>query len=277
MPSLRAALILTAFFALTLPLMPLQHLFVRTRSRFAGTFPRWYHRQVCRLLGVRIHLTGRIAPGAPVLLVGNHVSWLDIPVLSALTPVSFVAKREVATWPMVGSLARLQRTVFVDRARRGAVAGTADAILSRLAAGDCVVLFAEGTSSDGNRVLPFRSSLFAAAKPRNAGSEPATAGIVVQTLAIAYTHQHGLPLGRQGRPFIAWYGAMEMPAHAWRLLKRGPIDVAVRVGPPVPLDEFPDRKALAGYAEARVRTDVTAMLTPRHRDAAAKPEPFDVG
>ena len=100
-----------------------------------------------------------------MLLVANHTSWLDIPVLSAVAPVSFVAKKEVGGWPFVSSLARLQRSVFVDRARRTAVGETAGEILARLAQGDTIVLFAEGTSSDGNRVLPFMTSLFAAAKP----------------------------------------------------------------------------------------------------------------
>jgi 1-acyl-sn-glycerol-3-phosphate acyltransferase len=268
MPSLRAALILGAFLLFTLPLMPLQHLFVRMRCRYARTFPHWYHRQVCRLVGLRIKRSGSVVADKPVLLVANHVSWLDIPMLSAVAPLSFVAKREVGTWPLVGSLARLQRTVFIDRERRGSVAETAGAIMARLRQGDTIVLFAEGTSSNGNRVLPFKSSLFAAVKPTSVETTPRDARIVVQTLAIAYTHQQGLPFGRRERPYVAWYGAMEMGAHAWQLLKRGPIDVAVRIGPPVALDAFKDRKALARYSETQVRRDMAELLTPRHRRPA---------
>lgn len=270
MPSLRAASILVAFALFTLPLMPLQHLFVRTRSRFARTFPHWYHRQVCRLLGVRIHLTGKVCRARPVLLIANHVSWLDIPVLSAVAPVSFVAKREVASWPFVGSLARLQRTVFVDRTRRSAVAETTEAVLQRLRGGDTIVLFAEGTSSDGNRVLPFKSSLFAAAKPHGAAAER---DIVVQTLAIAYRRQQGLPLSRHERWHIAWYGAMEMGSHIWQFLKGGPVDVSIRIGEPVALDAFPDRKALARYSEAQVRRHVAELLFPRRARHGTGPTP----
>src|SRR5688572_32840085 len=99
MGRLRATLILTAFLALTIPLMPLQALFVRIWPAAARRFPHWYHRQVCRLLGIRLHIEGALDAGKPVLLVSNHTSWLDIPVLSAVAPVSFVAKRAVGTWP----------------------------------------------------------------------------------------------------------------------------------------------------------------------------------
>ena len=149
--------------------MPVQALLLRVGSSGARAFPHWYHRQVCRLLGIRIHIDGAVVRDRPVLLVANHTTWLDIPVLSAVAPVSFVAKKEVGTWPFVSSLARLQRSVFVDRTRRTAVGQAAGEILARLAQGDTVVLFAEGTSSDGNRVLPFMTSLFAAAKPSGGG------------------------------------------------------------------------------------------------------------
>src|SRR5690606_10062293 len=165
MGTFRAASILTGFFALTVPLMPVQAALLRLSSAGARRFPHWYHRQVCRLIGVRLTIEGRVAADRPVLLISNHTSWLDIPVLSAVAPVSFVAKKEVGRWPFVSSLARLQRTVFVDRERRSAVGETTGEIMARLADGDTIVLFAEGTSSDGNRVLPFKTSLFAAAKP----------------------------------------------------------------------------------------------------------------
>ncbi len=91
MRALRAWLVLSAFFAFTFPLMPLQLLFLWTGSRYARTFPNWYHRQVCRLVGIRLHVDGSVAREHGVLLICNHVSWLDITVLSAVAPVSFVA------------------------------------------------------------------------------------------------------------------------------------------------------------------------------------------
>jgi len=246
--------------AMTLPLMPVQALLLRTSVRGARRFPNWYHRQVCRLVGLRLNIEGELVSDRPVLIVANHTSWLDIPVLSAVAPLSFVAKSEVGGWPFVSSLARLQRTVFVDRKRRVSVGDTASEIMSRLSTGDTIVLFAEGTSSDGNRVLPFKSSLFGAVKAGGRSDGGATSSAVVQTLAIVYTRLHGVPLGRADRPLIGWYGDMEMGGHAWELLKAGPIDVAISIGPPVPLDAFADRKQLARHSEVEVRRQVVNLL-----------------
>jgi 1-acyl-sn-glycerol-3-phosphate acyltransferase len=172
-----------------------------------------------------------------------------------------VAKREVSTWPFVKWLAKLQRSVFVDRERRTQTGTKANEILERLEAGDHVVFFAEGTSSDGNGVLPFRSALFAAVKPpENAKTD---SDVSVQTLALAYTKAYGLPLGRRGRPQVAWYGDMDMASHAWRLLGLGPLEANIRIGPPVPLDDFADRKALARYTEDKIRSDVVELLRGR--------------
>lgn len=273
MSSLRGGLVLTTFFTLTLPLMPLQALFVRVSPKAARTFPHWYHRKVCRILGVDLDIEGEVVRDAPVLLVSNHTSWLDIPVLSAVAPVSFVAKREVGGWPFVASLARLQRTVFVDRARRQDAGAAANAMAERLEAGDTIVLFPEGTSSDGNRVLPFKSSLFGAVDVGGKAQGPAA---VVQTVAVVYTHQHGVPLSRADRPRVGWYGDMEMLGHAWQVLKGGPIAATIRIGQPIPLQNFADRKALARSSEREIRRAVHSVLRGRGANDAIEPvEPND--
>ncbi len=269
---LRAATIAAGFMLLTVPLMPVQAALLALDKRRARTFPHWYHRQVCRLLGVHLKVTGAVVRDGPVLVIANHVSWLDIPVISALAPVSFVAKKEVAGWPFVSSLARLQRSVFVDRERRAKVGDTTNEIIARLRSGDAIVLFAEGTSSDGNRVLPFKTSLFAAAmaaspqphRPCN-GATPAVVPqpqkpVVVQTLSIVYTRNHGLPLGWSGRRALGYYGDIGMGGNAWHVLSGGPLEATIRISEPVPLDTFNDRKALARWAEASVRTNRLAAL-----------------
>lgn len=254
---------LVGFMSITLPLMPVQAALVRTWPAGARRLPNWYHGIVCRLLGVRVTVEGRLAERGSVLFIANHVSWLDIPVISAAVPVSFVAKKEVASWPFVSWLARLQRTVFVDRTRRTSVGDTADEMIVRLASGDNVVLFPEGTSSDGGRVLPFKTSLLAAAKPSrgtsgtNTGTQP---GAVVQTLAIVYTHIHGLPVGRADRPMIGWFGDMELPRHVLDLIAATPIQATVRLGEPVPLAAFADRKDLARHGENEVRAHVVDLI-----------------
>jgi 1-acyl-sn-glycerol-3-phosphate acyltransferase len=107
-------------------------------------------------------------------------------------------------------------------------------------------------------VVPFKTALFAAAKPT--GGAAMGAKVSAQTLALTYPKIYGLPLCRRGRHVIAWYGDMDMASHAWRLLGLGPIDAHIRIGPPVPLDAFSDRKALARYAEDKVRNDVVELL-----------------
>lgn len=262
MGTFRATSILAGFFVLTVPLMPIQAALLRVSPARARRFPHWYHRQVCRLMGVRLSIEGEVAQDKPVLLISNHTSWLDISVLSAVAPVSFVAKKDVSRWPFVSTLARLQRSVFVDRERRTAVGETTNEIMGRLAMGDTVVLFAEGTSSDGNRVLPFKTSLFAAAKPpAKANAAPATApDVVVQTLSLVYTRLHGVPINRAARPIVGWYGDMEMQSHAWELLKAGPLDVRIRIGKPIPLESFADRKDLARRSEDEIRENVVRLL-----------------
>lgn len=263
MAVIRASAILFLFLSLTLPLMPVQALFIAARSSLRRYLPCWYHRLVCWLMGVRVHVSGEPPAGAPVLLVSNHISWLDIPVLSSVTPLSFIAKQEVSTWPFVSALAKLQRSVFVDRTRRTAVKAATGTVIERLDQGERVVLFAEGTSSDGNQVLPFKSSLFAAVEPNARNGD----GHVLQTVAIVYTRVHGLPMNRQQRPAVAWYGDMDMLSHAWGVLKGGPLDVHVRFGAPVSMDAVGDRKKLAEYAHRMVRGDFSRLITARPRES----------
>ncbi len=265
--TLRGVMLLSAFFAFTLPLMLVQYILTKFNLPQARTLPHFYHRSVCRLLGIRVRVVGKVDPDHPALLVSNHLSWLDIPALSAVAPLCFVAKAEVGTWPFVSALAKLQRTVFIDRTRRTLVRDKAGEIAERLAQGDNIVLFAEGTSSDGNRVLPFRSSLFSAAALSPQAANDNATNAVVQTVAITYTHLHGLPILRHERPLVAWYGEMDMMSHAWNVLKSGPLDVTIRIGEPVPLATLRDRKELAALSEAKVRRDYIEQLTSRTRAA----------
>jgi 1-acyl-sn-glycerol-3-phosphate acyltransferase len=265
--SLRAVVVLALFLGITLPGIALQYAFLKLGLRYAKTFPHAYHKLVCRILGIRLRIEGRVASERPVLLVSNHVSWLDIPVLSAVAPLCFVSKAEVASWPFVSILAKLQRSVFIDRNRKTLVRDKAGEIADRLRQGDTIVLFAEGTSSDGNRILPFRTSLFSAAVGGPEAANDNGAKPAVQTITLSYTHLHGLPLLRHERAMVAWYGDMDMMSHAWQLLKAGPLDVSIKIGDPVPLAELGDRKQLAAYSEAQVRQDYVAMTTARDRAA----------
>ena len=258
--------------AVTLALLPFQWLAVRRQWAMRRRIPSLYHRIVCRVLGVRITTVGHRLDQQPLLIVANHSSWLDISVITAVAPVVFVAKREVATWPVVGLLARLQRSVFVDRTRRHNTADVNVEIAQRLAGGDPVLLFGEGTSSDGNRVLAFRTALIGSA--RDALAEAAHVKRVwIQPLSVAYTGLSGLPLARAHRNRVAWYGGASLWPHLRQLVARGAVDVCVSWGEPIPYDEFSDRKKVARQLEGEVRALTIAALRgrPAERRSPARP------
>jgi 1-acyl-sn-glycerol-3-phosphate acyltransferase len=223
-----------------------------------------YCRTLCALLRVRIHVVGRPVQDRAVLLLFNHVSWLDIPVIAALGPHIFVAKHEIASWPVVGLAAKLQRAIFVDRRRRQQAGEAASQIADRLRNDGQVVLFAEGTSSDGNRVLPFRSALVGAA------AQIEQADAILQPASIGYTRIHGMPMGRQHRPLVAWYGDLEFTPHFKGLVRCGPIDVTVTFGDPICFDGSTDRKTAAKTLEATVRRLTVAAL--RGECASSRPD-----
>ncbi|MFE1598619.1 lysophospholipid acyltransferase family protein [Methylobacterium sp. ID0610] len=248
---------------------------LRRRGRFAGLAPMLLHRLFLALFQVRVRVTGTPpAPGEAALVLANHISWLDIPVLGALRPLSFVAKSEVAGWPVIGLMAKLQRTVFIDRARKRHTAVVNTELSRRLAVGEVVVLFAEGTTGDGNRLLPFRTSLVGAA--RAALTEGGLDAVRLQPLCIAYTRRHGMPLTRRERPEIAWYGDMELAPHLAVFLERGPIDVEVVWAEPVTFAAGTDRKVATALAEAAVRRALQQAVTGRVPSGTAPPLPAGV-
>lgn len=251
-------------FVITVPLLPLQALLLRIRPELSRNLPPLYHRVLCRILGVRVKVHGvPPAKGTSALICANHVSWLDIPVISSQTPVSFVAKSEIAGWPGIGLLARLQRTIFIDRTRKAATISVAGAMGERISGGDRVVLFPEGTTGDGSRILPFRSSLFGAVKEAIGGDDRE---ITVQPLTVLYTGRHGLPGGRHERALLAWYGDIDLAPHLREVLNGGPVDVTLVWGEPISMGRAHSRKEAARRAEADVRRAATIHLTGRPRD-----------
>ncbi|MBV9062284.1 MAG: 1-acyl-sn-glycerol-3-phosphate acyltransferase, partial [Alphaproteobacteria bacterium] len=198
MQSLRAAVILFVFFIATIAGMPWQASAIRFRVPRRKNFPHRYHKWLCRLFGIRLTVIGTPIQGRGVLMAANHTSYFDILALSGAARVSFVAKKEVANWPFFGTLARLQETVFVERDKRSSTGLARDQIASRLKQGDALVLFPEGTSNDGNRVLPFRSALMGAAEVEigwNGQGEPIY--VPVQPVSVSYVGLHGIPMGRE--------------------------------------------------------------------------------
>ena len=256
---------LVLYFAWTLALMPVQWIGLALGYRWVTTLPTFYHRWCCRLLGFRVRTIGRPTTRRPVLFAANHISYTDITILGSLIAGSFIAKSEVAHWPFFGWLARLQRTVFVDRRIRS-TATQRDEISQRFAAGDALILFPEGTSGDGNRILPFKTALFGAAAQRGR-IEP----VVVQPVSLAYTRLDGIPIGRAYRPLVAWYGATDLLTHLWGMIGLGRVEVVVQFHPPTLLADCGSRKALAGYCFARVAGGMAGALFGRPQSLPKPP------
>jgi lyso-ornithine lipid O-acyltransferase len=263
---LRALLIGAFFFTMTPLLISIQWLLEKLHLPGWGFICCNYYRVLRAILRIKLRVAGEPVRGRAVLFVSNHVSWVDIVVIGSIAPVAFVAKSDVRKWPLVGITAKMQRTVFVDRARRHQAADAIADIVQRLQSGTSVVLFAEGTSSDGNRVLPFRSALVGAIKH---AAEQGGGDILIQPMSICYTGQHGIPMGRQNRPLVAWYGDLDFMPHIREFITRGAVDAVVSYGEPVPANSAADRKAMTKALEGAVRRLTTATLLGRPRPAHA--------
>jgi 1-acyl-sn-glycerol-3-phosphate acyltransferase len=256
---IRVVFIALAFVVLTLALLPFQLIGIAFNLGLQRRIPHLYHRVLCALIGIRICEVGQRSQASPVLILSNHVSWLDVLVVTALTPVVFVAKSEVARWPVFGWLAKLQRSIFINRQARHQTGAATRAIADRLLGGDAVVLFAEGTSSDGIRILPFRSALIGAVH-HALGDSMHHSEITVQPMSLAYVRLSGLPMGRALRNRVAWYGDVELVPHLLNVLASGAVDVTVSWGKPIAYDMRADRKQIARDAERSVRRMTSAVL-----------------
>lgn len=259
---IRATLRLVPVFLLAMFLIPAQMAAVALNLGIAKRIPRLFHRNVLRLIGIRVRRKGRMSRHKPTLFVANHASYLDISVLGSLIPGSFVAKSEIAGWPFFGLLAKLQRTVFVDRQRR-TTGEQRNQLGERIAAGDNLILFPEGTSSDGNRVLPFRSALLGATEPPRGTDAAHMPALEVQPVTVSYTTLDGCPLGYHLRPLVAWYGDMELAPHLLTLAGLGRIEVVVEFHPATTLAEQGNRKALTDYCYRHVAAGLAAQLAGR--------------
>lgn len=245
------------YLAVTLPAGPVQAVLLLAKSPLARRFPAAYHRLCCRALGIKVETVGELAAAHPVLFVANHQTYLDIPVLGGIIAGSFVAKAEIARWPLFGTLAKLQRSIFIDR-RPGSTARQRDALMRRLEEGDDLIIFPEATSSDGLHVLPFKSALLSVAEYR-----PHDAPLVVQPVTVAYVRLDGIPLGRFYRPFVSWYGGMEVSPHLWTMLGLGRLTVRVVLHPPVTIEAFGSRKALAEHCYRLIAATLSQALAGR--------------
>lgn len=211
------------------------------RSPGARRIERRFFTRLLRGAGISVESRGSPAPASGTLYVVNHISWADILVLATRIEADFVAKADVAGWPLIGLLARRMGPIFVAREQRGAAAAQADAVRARLAGGGGVILFPEGTTSDGSGLLPFRTSLFAATQ----------AARRIQPVALAYVAADGSPLSPERLAEISWVGGEALLPHAARLVRR-PTRAVLTFLDPLDPSSFADRKMLAEAARSAI-------------------------
>ena len=235
--------------------------------RFGRFLALIFWRVVAAIVGLDLVVRGTVCPDRPALFVANHASYLDIIALGSLLPAAFVAKKEVSQWPVLGVLAKIGRTVFVDRRPRRSM-GQRDEMVGRLIeTKESLILFPEGTSGDGNRVLPFKSALLSVAEVTLADGRQ----LPVQPISLAYTQLDGIPMGRGWRPFFAWYGDMELASHVWTALGLGRVTVEIDLHPAVSLAAFGSRKALADHCHDVIGGCVTRANAGRVPPVAEPP------
>ncbi len=256
-----AAFRLTLLVLWTAFMIPIHGTMLLLRLRFSARTLRFYWRGICWGARIKVVTHGTIKDDQPVLFVANHTSYFDIAILGQTLLAFFIAKSEVAKWPVLGHLSKLGRTLFIVR-KRGKSAEQRDEILERLKQGDSLIVFPEGTSNDGNRVLPFKSALFSVAETRLDGHP-----VPVQPVSVAYTRLDGLPIGYAWRSYFAWFGDMELASHVWAMLGLGGIlQVDVIFHSPVSMSDFSSRKELAAHCYAVVADTVSQANGGRLQD-----------
>jgi 1-acyl-sn-glycerol-3-phosphate acyltransferase len=198
--------------------------------------------------------------------VSNHSSWLDILVLGGRLEACFIAKEDVAGWPVIGWVARLGRTVYVRR-KRTSTARERDEMRVRLTDGDNLILFPEGTTSDGSRVMPFRSAFLSIAE---VAATPDGKPPLVQPVSVVYDRLGYLPAGRNTRALFSWYGDMDIGSHFWRIAQYRGMRATVLLHAPLDPADFPSRKALA-QATWNAVAEGAAMLRQNRPPSMASP------
>ncbi|AXG81531.1 lysophospholipid acyltransferase family protein [Streptomyces paludis] len=250
-----AAILLVAAGALLTPLLAPLPAALRHR------LTRRWARTVLSAFGVRVTVRAAgpaapVEPGTGALVVANHISWLDIPLLACVFPGRVLAKSEIRGWPVIGALVARGGTLFVERERLRALPGTVRTLATALGAGSHVVVFPEGCTWCGRDQGPFTGAVFQAALD---------AGAPVQPVRIAYRAPDG---SLSGAP--AYVGDGTLPASLWRVAAAGGLTAEIMVLPPIPAGRHTDRRSLAGAARSAV---VVRGVREPVRTATAAPEP----
>lgn len=255
MRSLTAIFKLFLFALLVIIVIPTQGLVLLiTKGPAAYRIPVLWHSLVTRVLGIKVEIQGTAQINRQTVFVSNHLSYLDIPVLGGILKASFIAKSEVEQWPLFGFLSKLQQTAFIVRNPK-ALKDQSAALSNMLAAGKNLILFAEGTSTDGRGVYPFKSSLFSLVLAKN------DRDVVIQPVTIRLESADKQdPQDQNIRDLYAWHIDMTMSLadHLWRFAKTKGAKITVIFHDALEPSEFENRKTLAKRCEDIVSHSLTS-------------------
>lgn len=204
--------------------MPIQFLLILVKSNLRFFLPLIFHKFLLKILGIRLSIKGKPSERKPLILIGNHCSYLDIIILGSVLPVCFVAKSEIKGWFLFGTLASLQNSIFIDR-RNFKALDSLKKISKNLSSNFAIIIFPEGTTNNGKRVLKFRASLF------KIFEDDPTLGL--QNFSLCYTHINSMPIDNRMRPNIAWYGEMSLITHLKKLLNYSSIGAKLQFHPTI--------------------------------------------
>jgi 1-acyl-sn-glycerol-3-phosphate acyltransferase len=247
MAYIRIIAICLALLVLLIVAVPLQWSAMRFGWPSQRLVPIACCRVLVRILRLKVTAHGTPLRGGARLLAANHVSWLDILALSSVEPVCFLAKKEVASWPVVSTFVRLQETVLIDRKRRRAIPGANAAMAQRMLKGRGMLLFPEGTTGDGLSLKKFHSSHFASARDLLAEAT-GVERVAVQPIAIRYS-----------TPSAAWHGDATLLPHVWSLLKGAPIACDLVFGAPLVYMRETNRKTITREVAIRVENMLASL------------------
>ncbi|ODS24610.1 hypothetical protein AB835_02460 [Candidatus Endobugula sertula] len=211
-----------------------------------------FHSGCCWLFNLRCIEQGEISTQCPTLFLSNHVSYLDVFVLGRSLPAFFIAKSEVANWPILGSLAKIQNTLFFERNSKK-VRSQLSIMTEHFNQQGNLILFPEGTSTNGESVAPFKSSLLQSV-------EAAEEDVFIQPVAIAYTRYKDKMMDRALRDKYAWYADMPFAPHFFSALGLGPAEVVITYHKPVLLKDFAHRKECAQYCQQQIALALSSAL-----------------
>lgn len=224
----------------------------------------FYNRGILFLMGVRLQVHGDICR-REVVYCCNHLSWLDILVVSSLVKAAFVAKQELAEWPLLGLIFRIQNTIFINRESKKSLWQVQERMKKVLAAGYCVVLFGEGTTGGGHRVMPLFSPLFGVLEDEDARKKKWR----VQPMSLAYTHIDDAPTGRMMRAHFSWIGDYDLFAHLTRFLMHGSSLAEVVFHEPLVLRQGENRKMLVKRVHRDMEQGLMDLHYPRYDEVRA--------